>query len=235
MNQHHLVLLPGLDGTGQLFAPLLQVLPPELTATVVHYPRHNLLSYEQLLPYLHQGIPAQKPYVLVAESFSGPLAIAWAATQPDYLRAVILCATFVSNPVPAPLRWLRHANHPFLFRFRPPRIFVRYAAALWDSKASVIDSLIEESSTVAPAVLSHRFAQVMKVDVRAELQRCIVPLLYLRATRDLLVMCHKWEEIVRLKPDAQCAEIAASHFVLQHKPVESLTAIQTFLAANFGG
>lgn len=235
MNKWHWVLLPGLDGTGQLFAPLQRELPPEVATTIVRYPRHEALTYDQLQPYLQRALPSQAAYVLVAESFSGPLAIKWAATQPPGLQALILCASFVGNPAPSLLRWIRYLNDPVWFRYRLPPSLVRYAAAMWDCEASVIDSLIAETSTVAPAVLSQRFAEVMKVDVRAQLQRCAVPLLYLRATRDLLVMRHNWEEILRLKPDACCAAIDASHFVLQHKPAEALAAIQAFLAANFGG
>lgn len=234
MNESHWVLLPGLDGTGQLFAPLLRALPPGAATTIVRYPCHEVLTYNQLQPYLQRALPPREPYVLVAESFSGPLAIEWAATQPVGLQALILCASFVCNPAPSLLRWIRHLNAPVWFRYRLPHSFVRYAAAMWDCEASVIDSLIAETGTVSPTVLSHRFAEVMKVDVRAQLQRCTVPLLYLRATRDLLVMRHNWEEILRLKPDACYAEIAASHFVLQHKPAEALAAIQAFLAANFG-
>lgn len=232
MSKHHLILLPGLDGTGHLFAPLLQVLPPEITATVVRYPLAESLSYEQLQPFVQQALPTHAPYVLVAESFSGPLAIAWAATQPDNLCAVILCASFVSNPAPSFLQWIQAFNHPFWFQFRLPHSFVRYATAMWDCEANVIDELIEQTSKVSPAVLSHRFAQVMRVDVRAALQRCTAPLLYVRATRDLLVQRRNWEEIARLKPEASYAEVDASHFVLQHKPAAALQAIQAFLARH---
>jgi pimeloyl-ACP methyl ester carboxylesterase len=233
MNKHHLVLLPGLDGTGHMFAPLLAQLPPEFTAAVVRYPHDEKLSYEELKPYVLRALPADAPFVLIAESFSGPLAVELTATELPNLQALILCASFVRNPAPPLLRWMREFNHPWWFQFRLPREFVRYVAAMWDCEATVIDSLIENTSTVAPEVLSHRFAQVMQVDVRAALQRCQLPLLYVRATRDLLVQRHNWEEIVRLKPDACCAEIDASHFVLQHKPAAALQAIQTFLAANF--
>lgn len=33
-----LVLLPGMDGTGELFAPLIEALRPDVTAVVVRYP-----------------------------------------------------------------------------------------------------------------------------------------------------------------------------------------------------
>ncbi len=182
---------------------------------------------------MQKALPADKPYVLIAESFSGPLAVEVAAAQPENLQALVLCASFVTNPAPPFLRWIRSFNHPGWFRFHLPRSFVRYAAALWDCEASVIDSLIEHATSVQPDVLSFRFAQVMQVDVREQLLRCCVPMLYLQATRDLLVPRRNREEIVRLKPDASYTEIDASHFVLQHKPAESLQAIQVFLKANF--
>lgn len=233
MSVHHFVLLPGLDGTGQLFAPLLKQLEADCKASVVAYPHDERLSYEQLKPYVRSALPVKEPFVLIAESFSGPLAVELAATPPDNLQALVLCASFVSNPAPPLLQWIHRFNHPLWFRYRLPHTFVRYAAAMWDCEANVIDDLIEHTKTVRPEVLSFRFAQVLRVDVRAALQRCRLPLLYLRAKRDLLVMRRNWEEIARLKPDARYAEIDASHFVLQHKPAEAFAAIQAFLAANF--
>lgn len=232
MSLPHLVLLPGLDGTGKLFAPLLKQLPSDSTTSVVSYPENEKLSYTQLKPYVMKALPVKRPYVLLAESFSGPLAIAVASTQPDNLQGLVLCASFVSNPVPPLLRWIYNFNRPVWFRFRLPHSLVRHAAAMWDCEPSVIDSLIEHAGSVLPEVLSFRFAQVMRVDVRQELQSCRVPLLYLQAKRDLLVQRRSWEEIVRLYPQANCVEIDASHFVLQHKPVEALRAIEIFLAAN---
>ena len=47
--KHLVLLLPGMDGTGQLFAEFLTTLPPTLTATVVSYPTKKFLSYSDLL------------------------------------------------------------------------------------------------------------------------------------------------------------------------------------------
>ena len=44
-----LVLLPGMDGTGVLFEPLLEVLPCEFEPIVVRYPPDKALGYEALL------------------------------------------------------------------------------------------------------------------------------------------------------------------------------------------
>jgi pimeloyl-[acyl-carrier protein] methyl ester esterase len=233
MSTQHFVLLPGLEGTGQLFTPLLNLLEPDCKATVVTYPQSELLSYEQLMPYVLKALPAPEPFVLLAESFSGPLAVEIAAAARTNLQALVLCASFVSNPAPPGWQWIQRVNHPFWFQYRLPHWFVRYATAMWDCEASVITNLIEQTKSVRPEVLSFRLAQALSVDVRAALQRCHLPLLYLRAKRDVLVRRQNWEEIARLKPDATCTEIDASHFALQHKPAEALAAIQAFLAANF--
>ena len=103
--QHHLVLLPGLDGTGRLFEPLLSVLPAAFEASVVHYPPDRLLPHHELLNCIRSVIPWDHPYVVVAESSAGPLALRFVVAQRQDIRAVVLCASFVSNPVPPPPTW----------------------------------------------------------------------------------------------------------------------------------
>ncbi len=52
-----LVLLPGLDGTGDLFAPLLQALPLSMQPVVVTYPAGQAMSYEALLEHVQKLLP----------------------------------------------------------------------------------------------------------------------------------------------------------------------------------
>ncbi len=230
MKANHLILLPGLDGTGKLFTPLLRVIPENYQVTVVFYPTDQQLTYEQLKKYVWQALPSAEPFALIAESFSGPLAVEIAATKPKNLGALILCASFIRNPVSPILQFIKILNHPFWFRMHPPLQFVRYAAAMWDCDEIVIKQLIESIREVKPEVLSNRLAQVMQVDVSSHLQTCEVPILYLRAKRDLLVREKSWREIFQLKPETSYQEIDASHFVLQHKPAEAWAAISDFLS-----
>ena len=76
----HLVLLPGLDGTGALFRRFARALPEGLTSQAVHYPAHDPADYDDLLPRVRLQLP-QAPFVLLGESFSGPLAIRLAAER----------------------------------------------------------------------------------------------------------------------------------------------------------
>ena len=60
MARRHLVLLPGLDGTGSLFGPLLAHLPEHLVPVVVKYPTDKVLYYEQLFPYIREVMPQRE-------------------------------------------------------------------------------------------------------------------------------------------------------------------------------
>ena len=84
-----LVLLPGLDGTGNLFQPLLKELPEELEPIGVSYRVWEFLNYSALRDLVLQRVPAGRPFVLLGESFSGPVAVLAAATRPQWLLGVL--------------------------------------------------------------------------------------------------------------------------------------------------
>src|SRR4051794_37479523 len=115
----HLVLMPGMDGTGILFRPLLSVLNLDVSASVLTYPCDEPLGYEALVPRIMPALPRDRPFALVAESFSGRLALQVAALRPPHLVAVILCATFVTNPLPWVPVWSGVFIRPAFFAVFP--------------------------------------------------------------------------------------------------------------------
>ncbi|MCA9686896.1 MAG: alpha/beta hydrolase, partial [Myxococcales bacterium] len=113
------LLLPGLDGTGRLFAPLLPALPSNWRPEVVAYPGGEVLGYDALEGQLRAAFAGEDTLV-IAESFSGPLAIRLAADPPPGLRALVLVATFARPPAPRLATRLFRVLPPV-----PPRIGVR--------------------------------------------------------------------------------------------------------------
>src|SRR6516162_3575503 len=95
-----LVLLPGLDGTGLLFRGFLKTLDPAILTAVVSYPPDRDMDHAGLEAVVRASLPTQEPFVLLAESFSGPIAIAIAASRPAGLRGLILSCSFARNPCP---------------------------------------------------------------------------------------------------------------------------------------
>jgi sigma-B regulation protein RsbQ len=229
MNHTTLILLSGLDGTGRLFKPLLEILPPNLKPLVIPYPANKSLGYNELLEHVSEKIPTNDPFILLAESFSGPLAVELAATRPPNLKALILCASFVTSPAPKYFSWLSFIINNQLFRLRPPQPIIRYLLLGKDAPASLIDELLHTLQSVSPEVLSNRVRSVLNVDVRGALAKCRVPILYLAAKHDKLVSKRNLAEIKSLAPNMESVIIDAPHLLLQREPEKALHAIDDFL------
>ncbi len=225
-----LVLLPGLDGTGLLFQPLLARLPPTLDPVVVKYPGDVPLSYDELLPRVLAALPRSGEFVLLGESFSGPLALRVAATKPSGLIGVILCATFIACPWP-----ILRPMIPLLARTPPFRLYLPYKrlkSRLGGYATLQHRALLAEiSRIVRPRVIASRVRMVFRVNVAAALISCEVPILYMRCTHDLVVPGRNLQAIQKIRPDIQVATFDSSHMVLQRQPVQSAKAISDFAAS----
>jgi pimeloyl-[acyl-carrier protein] methyl ester esterase len=82
-----IVLLPGMDGTGALLVDLAAALGTEFDVIVVSYPVDRALDYAALERIARSRLPSNGPHVLVAESFSGPIAISIAAAHCPGVRS----------------------------------------------------------------------------------------------------------------------------------------------------
>jgi pimeloyl-ACP methyl ester carboxylesterase len=221
------VLLPGLHGTDDLHADLAHALAPQGRAVAVGYPVDRALGYPELVAQLLADWPVAGDVVLVAESFSGPVALMLAAQRPRGLRAVVLSATFACNPSP----WLRPLRPllPLLsHRFLPPAV----AAALMlgrDATPAWRATIARILARVSDTALRARAAAAFDVDVRALIPTIDVPLLYLRGRRDRLIASRHGDEIVALARDGRLVEIDAPHLVLQVAAREAAAAIDDFL------
>jgi pimeloyl-ACP methyl ester carboxylesterase len=94
-----LVLIPGLDGTGDLFAPFVDALVG-VECRIIAYPPDREMNYAEHEAFVREHLPATGDFVLLAESFSGPVGVSIAAAPPANLRGLILCCSFASNPLP---------------------------------------------------------------------------------------------------------------------------------------
>jgi pimeloyl-[acyl-carrier protein] methyl ester esterase len=228
-----LVLLPGMDGTGIMFEPLIRALPPEIFPVVQSYPGDVPLSYGELLPIIRSSLPAVEPYILLGESFSGPLALQIAATRPAGLKGLILCASFVHNPIKFFPRACRRLIRPFLFSYWPP--WFRLRALLGGYSTPALFKLVERShGTVSPKVLAARAREVVGINAEDALSACCVPFLYIAGSRDRVVPKHNLTRIKGVYPNVKVVILPAPHLVLQAAPQAAADVIAEF-AASVGG
>lgn len=226
---NRLVLLPGMHGTGELFSEFMNAIPEPKHVEALHYPTDVSLSYEQLLKVTQSFVPASNPYFLLAESFSTPLAIQFAATRPTNLKGLILCAGFASSPLTGPGRMAAALLAPLLFRLPVLEVAVNRFLIGPNPPESLQSSVRAAVSSVKPVVLTARLRSVLSCDVREALSHVAVPILFIHATKDKVVPRSCLEEIQRIKPDLHVAEIDGPHLILQREPQQSADAVTKFV------
>ena len=73
-------------------------MPHQLRADVVAYPVDSVIDYAGLTDHVRTLLPRESPFVLVAESFSGPIALRLASAPPHGLKGIVLVCTFAASP-----------------------------------------------------------------------------------------------------------------------------------------
>jgi pimeloyl-[acyl-carrier protein] methyl ester esterase len=222
-----LVVLPGLDGTATLLSEFKSASMASFSSvTTVSYPPDKALNYAELELIARSALPKDKPFVLLGESFSGPIALSIAANPPPGLVGLVLSATFANNPV-ALLK-------PFasLTRFAPIRAFP-VSVLSWFLLGSWVTpelkaALQEALYSVAPSVLRTRAAESLRADVTSSLSSISVPVLYLRAAHDRLILPGSGDRILLAIPHAKHINIPGPHLLLQAAPVLCAKAVSDF-------
>jgi pimeloyl-ACP methyl ester carboxylesterase len=222
-----LVLLPGMDGTGDLFAPFVAALGQGFTTHIVRYPTDRITTEEELTAIARAALPTATPYALLGESFSGPIAIRLAFERPQHLRALVLCCSFARNPqarLATPASVLLNWRCPL-----PPVGLISAALMGRFATPNAKEALKAALASVRADVLRARMKQVLAVDTRDLLKRVALPLLDLRATQDLLVSARSAGEVLRLAPQTQVTSLPGPHFLLQTQPEAAAAAVKAFL------
>lgn len=227
-----LVLLPGMDGTGELFAPFVSALDKRINTVVMRYPTSYPLTYQQLLSRVREALPKDDSFFLLGESFSGPIAVSIAAEMPDGLQGIILCASFVRSPLPR-LRFLGSFARLIPVTSIPQR-FLSFPLLGRFSTRHLRKQLLGAITQVAPQVFRVRAREVLNVDVSAAAKQIRIPSLYLQATEDKLVGMSATGLVQRHIPHIRIARLEAPHMLLQVTPVEAARVVEAFLADLYG-
>ena len=224
MSRETIVLLPGMDGTGRLFEPFIQACPDQFITNVIALPgsgSYDLLS-EEVAPRIRQA----EPVVVVAESFSGPLAVRIAALFPEAVKALVLCNSFVAPPRSTLLRAIPWS---VLFSFTPPAFIVRHFFVGSGASAELVGSVQAAVREPAAQVLSARLGSILSENCTSLLGKINHRILYLRGAGDRLVSSESAKLVLRTAKQAEVVTIPGPHLLLQRSPRESWEAITRFL------
>lgn len=215
-------MLPGLDGTGDLLAPFCAAAPDDVECRVVRYPPREILGYDALESHVAAQLPAERRFMLIAESFSGPIAVRLAARPGSLVTSLVLCNSFLTPPRSPLLRLFARAP---LFRAAVPE---RVLAALMLAPLATPELTAAFAAAlrqVGPDVLAARIRALLAVDELATLRRVQPPVIYLRGTADRLVPEKPVRRIVDALPAVRVVRIAAPHAILQTVPAAAWAAL----------
>lgn len=215
-----------MDGTGDLFDAFVEAAPPGVEITVVRYPTDEVLTYRAYVDLAERHLPKGAPFVLLAESFSGPVAVSLAARRPVGLRSLVLCNTFAYRP------WwsgFRHLPWKLLLGMPVPGPGLGYFLCGFSGMSRYADEIRVTNSKVSPAVRASRLELALSVDVRPELAELPCPILYLKGTRDRLILSRSLREITRANPAVRVERFDAPHILLQMRPEDCWRAITDFI------
>ncbi len=221
------VLLPGFDGSGALFSPLLKTIPPDTEVRVITYPPDQALDYAGLRLSVEKELP-RVPYLLIAESFAGPLALQLAGKGDPMLRGVVLCASFVANPRPLLSAFIGERVARLMGGRRPPRWLLRYLLLGQQQDTDLELATVAAVQRLTRETAAARWMALRDVDVSLLLEHCRVPLRVLHATQDRLLGDRALRVMRTIREDLDIVSIDAPHFLLQTAPKEVLASIGEF-------
>jgi len=223
----YLLLLPGMPGIDALFKPLVDELGDRFEIDAVSYPSDEALGYEQLLNLVTSCIPKGKPYFILGESFSGPLAVMAALKCPENVLGIILVASFVTSPMP---RWInrlkRFARGPILDVRPRSHINDRLMGKKCNERTRIW--IHQNLPRLKNEVLSARVQAVLDVNVREELKNLTVPVLYIAGSEDWLIGKNCIDVIWLCRPDVEIKVLDGCHMILQTNPKEAAGVIKEF-------
>lgn len=208
-------LLPGLDGTGELFAPLLAELP-EGSARVVAYPFDHPASWGALGEVVAGQVDTSRPFLVFAESFSGPVAMRFLREHGERCVGFVACATFLSSPAPARVGLATLPGLLALLPRRPPGWVLRRLLLSRDASPALTAAVADTIERVPPATIRRRLQMIQ--GLRPEPARFEFEVVYVRALGDCLVGARSGAEFLNHVPGAVSRTVAGPHLLAQEEP-----------------
>jgi pimeloyl-ACP methyl ester carboxylesterase len=227
-NGNRLLLMPGLDGSGELFAPLLPLLDRHFDTIVIRYP--DLDSFDDYVSHARAALPDSGPVALLAESFSSPVALALMAEDGARIRGAVLSAGFARSPRPLLSRAARYLPSGLMAckpLYRLGLDFYALGGGDYPRARALSMRLMPDFDTAA---MRHRAMLLQRIDVTALLPKIENPVLCLRARRDRVVAARHSDILLRGLRNARCVDIDGPHLLLQARPRECAAQIIRQLA-----
>lgn len=207
------VLLPGLDGTGILFEPFLDVRPSGIDVHAIKLRQDSkLTALDQALEISSTAIT--EPCMLIAESYSGRIAYE-IALKNDLVKHVFFVASFLRAP--SMLAVLASFVPSSLVKNRAlvSQVGAKIAFRSRNTK-SLSELLVQALGSVNTEVVKRRLREIGELE--SPTTKLHIPCTYLYASQDNLVPPKVIRVFEDLCPSLNVVKLDGTHFLMQTNP-----------------
>ncbi len=226
-----LILLPGLNGTGQLFSPLVRQLETHIDCEIIEYPEdRKFSSYLEMAEFVISKLPADGPIILLAESFSGPVGYQIGLQKIPQLKHLIFVATFLKSPAPL----LKYILALLPLSLLKPRFIPDIATKHFCLGRQASDGEIREFwavvSAMNPEIMRSRLKLAMSI--RQPERTLDIPCTYIQASNDWLISKSHIDEFLRQCKNLEITALRGPHFILQAQPEKCADIVRELIDRN---
>ena len=208
---HTVILVPGLDGTAELFYRQTPLLARYFNVVAFPLPDRREASMEDLIGDLVALIDevSLRPVILIGESFGGALSMSLALRHPQLVEGLVIVNSFpyLENRIelalaPRIIKLVPWAAMPFVRQFTEHRLH----------SAHTLDEDLREFHTRMRGIgregYIRRLELVAEYDIRHRLQDIAMPTLFVAGTDDRLVPSARWADYMGERvPDAEVVKL----------------------------
>ncbi len=228
LSGEQLIFFPGLDGTGISYEPLSEFVATDTEVIIVRYPKAKVQDFHEIVECADGQISSANDAVVIAESFSGPIAIELIASGRLRAKCLILCATFARSPRPFLLNVAKYLPLSTILGLHLPDTILKLVLGGSEFSDSLLPIFHRMKDKVLPKVLAQRLKIVSCVDVRQWLSKLSIPCCYIQATADIAVPSSAISDFTDNISNLNVKNIRGPHFIIQARPKETAEVIEEF-------
>jgi pimeloyl-ACP methyl ester carboxylesterase len=209
-----ILLIPGMDGTGELFKPLLDELPNNVDTQVVCLNSLKTQTPKEQASEIASLI-GNDEVIILSESYSGYIAYHLSLLSNVNIKHIVFAASFLENPT-----WLSRFNNLLPLNLVRsgliPDIILSSTLFAQRNNKELVKLFISSLELISNSMLRQRLKVITNLVRPTELLS--VPCTYVQASNDYLVSKKSVDVFKKLCININIVKVRGGHFIVQSNP-----------------
>lgn len=223
MTKPQIVFLPGLDGNGFYLSALQGLLRDYADCVIMQYPC-EIMDYNELCRWVLTQLDDKSGYIIIAESFGGPLGLKLAYALQARAKALILSSTFAKPPLPRLILKIAAAVYPHIIHYDFAVAIVNFFLCN-GRNAPLARQLHKVMLETGDMVMANRIRILADLDATDTVRQLTLPCLILQPRCDTLI----WFSNFTALRNKSVIRIAGPHGLMATEPQAAYDAISDFI------